>query len=77
MLCWGEALLAADVERVGAVEALGLDETLFGRQGRWRTRRWCTSIVDVCVGQLLEIVHSPRIRCSYVCQAVSWSRCCW
>ena len=44
------------VEGVGAVEALGLDETLFARQGRWCTRRWCTSIVDVCGGQLLDIV---------------------
>ncbi len=40
VLSWGQALLAADAERVGAVEALGLDETLFGRQGRWRRRRW-------------------------------------
>ncbi len=56
VLAWGQALLAADAERVGAVEALGLDETLFGRQGRWRTRRWCTSIVDVTGGQLLDIV---------------------
>ena len=47
VLAWGEALLAADCDRVGAVEALGLDETLFGRQGPWRARRWCTSIVDV------------------------------
>ena len=39
VLAWGEALLAADCDRVGAVEALGLDETLFGRQGSWRTRR--------------------------------------
>ena len=23
---------------------------------RWRTRRWCTSIVDVCGGQLLDVV---------------------
>ena len=57
VLAWGQALLAADAERVGAVEALlGLDETLFGRQGRWRTRRWCTSIVDVTGGQLLDVV---------------------
>ena len=56
VLVWGEALLAADGERVGAVGALGLDETLFGRHGRWRTRSWCTSIVDVQRGQLLDIV---------------------
>ena len=56
VLAWGEALLAADCDRVGAVRALGLDETLFGRQGRWRRRDWCTSIVDVQRGQLLDIV---------------------
>ena len=56
VVAWGQALLAADCDRVGAVEALGLDETLFGRQGRWRTRRWCTSMVDVTGGQLLDIV---------------------
>ena len=56
VVAWGEALLAADCDRVGAVEALGLDETLFGREGPWRTRRWCTSIVDVTGGQLLDIV---------------------
>jgi len=56
VVAWGQALLAADVERVGAVEALGLDETLFGRYGRWRRRRWCTSIADVTGGQLLDIV---------------------
>ena len=56
VLTWGEALLAADCARVGAVRALGLDETLFGRHGRWRTRSWCTSIVDVHRSQLLDIV---------------------
>ena len=56
VLAWGQALLAADCERVGTVEALGLDETLFGRCGPWRRRSWCTSIVDVTGGQLLDIV---------------------
>ena len=56
VVAWGQALLAADTARVGAVGALGLDETLFGRQGPWRIRRWCTSIVDVTGGQLLDIV---------------------
>ena len=51
VLSWGEALLAADGGRVGQVRALGLDETLFGRAGRWRTRSWCTSVVDVHRGQ--------------------------
>ena len=56
VLAWGEALLATDTARVGAVEALGLDETLFGRSGPWRARRWCTCIVDVTQGQLLDLV---------------------
>ena len=54
VLGWGEALLAADCDRVGAVEALGLDETLFGCHNPWRSRRWCTSIVDVTGGQLID-----------------------
>ena len=33
--------------RVGAGEAVGLEETLFGRQGPWRTGQWCTLIVNV------------------------------
>ncbi len=53
---WGEALLAADGARVGEVRGLGLDETLFNRIGRWRTQGWCTSIVDVGRGQLLDVV---------------------
>lgn len=53
---WGEALLEADTNRVGAVEAVGVDETLFWRKGRWRTKVWCTSVVDVGGHQLLDIV---------------------
>jgi transposase len=53
----GSALLDADVGRIGQVAALGLDETLFCRTGRWRTQQWCTSIVDVTPGhiQLLDV----------------------
>ncbi|MEQ8716122.1 MAG: ISL3 family transposase [Acidimicrobiales bacterium] len=54
---WGEALLAVDDDRVADVEGLGLDETLFNRTGRWRTQAWCTSIVDVGRGQLLDVVE--------------------
>ncbi len=53
---WGEALLDADTERISAVEALGFDETLMGRRGRFRAKSWATSIVDVGRGQLLDIV---------------------
>jgi transposase len=50
--------LVEDPDRVGAVDALGLDETLFCRRGRWRTQQWCTSIVDVSPGhtRLLDVV---------------------
>lgn len=35
---WGEALLVADVERVGAEDALGLDKSLFQCRGKWNSR---------------------------------------
>ncbi len=41
---WGKALLDADHGRVGKVEALGLDETLFYRFGRRAAKVWCTSV---------------------------------
>ena len=33
VIAYGQALLDADVDRVGAVAALGVDEVLFGRFG--------------------------------------------
>ena len=60
VVAYGEALLAADCDRVGAVAALGLDETLFVRTGRFRTQSWCTSITDVSPGRparLIEVIE--------------------
>lgn len=37
VVAWGTALLAADVDRIGACSALGLDETSFVRRGRFKT----------------------------------------
>jgi hypothetical protein len=37
VMAYGQALLDANVDRVGTVAALGVDEVLFARQGRWRT----------------------------------------
>jgi hypothetical protein len=49
--------LIEDPARIGPVTALGLDETLFARTGRWRTQHWCTSIVDVSSpSQLLDVI---------------------
>ena len=59
VMAYGAALIDADTDRIGEVTALGLDETLFCREGKWRTQRWCTSIVDVTAGhtQLLDVVE--------------------
>ena len=53
---WGEALVDADTERISQVGALGLDEVLLWRRGRFRTKAWATTIVDAGGGQLLDIV---------------------
>jgi len=55
VIAYGQALVD-DPARIGPVDALGLDETLFARLGRWRTQAWSTSIVDVRAGQLLDVV---------------------
>lgn len=49
-------VLVEDPARIGEVTALGLDETLFARVGRWRTLNWSTSIVDVATPRLLDVV---------------------
>ena len=64
---WGEALLDADQERVGAVDALGLDETLFQRRGEWNARMWMTSAVDTRKGQLIDIFPGKDAK-----SAVGW-----
>jgi transposase len=56
VIAYGTALVD-DPDRVGEVDAHGLDETLFCRRGRWRTQAWSTSIVDVRRGQLLDVVE--------------------
>ena len=66
---WGEALLETDTGRYGSVEAVGVDETLFWREGRWRTKRWCTSVVDVKGRQLLDIVPGRTAK-----SAAGWFR---
>jgi transposase len=50
--------LADDPDRIGEVTALGLDETLFVREGPWNQRCWVTSVVDVTrPAQLLDVVE--------------------
>jgi hypothetical protein len=57
VLAYGQALLDADADRVGPMTALGLDETLYAKFGRWRTQGWATSIVDVTAGTLLDMTE--------------------
>ncbi|MGH3732624.1 MAG: hypothetical protein ACRDVC_04505 [Acidimicrobiales bacterium] len=55
LLAYGEALIN-DEHRIGMVEALGLDEVLFVREGEYRRQCLSTQIVDVQRGQLLDVV---------------------
>ena len=64
LLRYGEALVDDDEHRFGLVGALGLDETLFVREGPYRRQHFSTQIVDVASGQLLDVVpgrdsHAP------------------
>lgn len=57
VVAYGEALIDTDGDRIPIVRALSLDETLFKREGRWRTQRWSTQLVDARTGQLLNVVQ--------------------
>jgi len=50
------APLIKDPHRFAGVNALGLDEILFVREGPWKKRIWSTQIVAVARGQLLDVV---------------------
>jgi transposase len=81
VMAYGSALLDADVDRVGTVTALGVDEVLFARLGRWRTQGWSTSIVDVAGGQLLDVIEgrSSGGLCAWLAQRPQGWRdaICW
>jgi len=53
---WGRALLDADRGRLIGVTALGLDEILMFRRGRYREKHWGATVVDARRGRLLDIV---------------------
>ena len=55
---YGQALLDADKSRVGACEAIGLDETLFVRRGKTKIRSFITTIADVKNGKVIDVVES-------------------
>lgn len=55
VIAWGDALLEADVDRVGSTTVVGLDETLAVRRGQFRERVWATTVADVETTQLIDI----------------------
>ena len=55
VIAYGTTLVEGP-DRIGEVTALGLDEVLFARLGKWRTQHWSTQLVDVHRGQLLDVV---------------------
>ena len=61
VLRYGEALVEHP-GRFGGVSALGLDEVLFVRRGRYRRQEFATSIADVRKGQLLDVVVGRSAR---------------
>lgn len=77
----GRALID-DPNRIGSTIAVGLDEVLFYRLGKFRHRCWSTQIVDVAHGQLLDVVpgRDAASTCPWFterpaawCQAIEWA----
>ena len=72
VIAYGTALVDDDLERIGEVTAVGLDEVLFCRLGPWHRQEWSTQIVDVRRGQHIcrlkivsaeSLLNSPQRRC--------------
>ncbi len=57
VVAYGEALLEADTGRINGTNAVGLDETLFNKTGEYHRKNWCTSIVNIINGKLLDIIE--------------------
>lgn len=56
MRIYGAALLAADTKRLKETTAIGLDETLFVKRGRYKEKSWSTTVCDVVNHQLIDVV---------------------
>ena len=55
VVLFGEPLID-DPARYATVTAVGLDETLYVREGPYRRQLWSTQVVDVQRGQLLDVL---------------------
>jgi transposase len=56
MRIYGAALLRADTKRLKDTTAIGLDEILFLREGRFKRKFWSTTVCDVANHQLMDVV---------------------
>ena len=56
MRIYGEALLRADTKRLKETTAIGLDEALFVRHGRYKYKSWSTTVCDVANHQLIDVI---------------------
>ena len=74
--------LIDDPARYATVEAVGLDETLYVREGRYRHQLWSTQVVDVQRGQLLDVLAGKDVAtcCAWFaqrkagwCDGVRWA----
>lgn len=77
----GRALID-DPNRIRTTTAVGLDEVLFCRLGKFRHRLWSTQVVDVARGQLLDVVpgRDAASACAWFaerpvewCDAIEWA----
>lgn len=53
---YGAALLAADTKRLKERTAIGLDEALFVRAGRYKEKTWSTTVCDVVNHALIDVL---------------------
>ena len=53
---YGEALISADTKRLKETTAIGLDETLFVREGPYKHKHWSTTVCDVLNNQLIDVI---------------------
>jgi hypothetical protein len=60
MRIYGAALLAADTKRLKETTAIGLDETLFVRQGPYKHKSWSTTVCDVANHQLIDLLPTRQ-----------------
>jgi transposase len=56
MRIYGAALLAADTKRLKETTAIGLDETLFVRDGPFKHKIWSTTVCDVANHALIDVL---------------------